>query len=125
MDGLQPTFFSTGNPQINFQFHLIEDGSQIAVFLFKSWAVDAFQPQAEFSEFIVADIESTELVVDEIPDRVEDAQLTVGESISTWGVATKSTFTLKLNGIVFFEGLVEASAGCPPAVLDGTWTRIF
>lgn len=45
MDGLQPNFFSTGNPQINVGFQLIVSGTHVATYMFKCFDVDAFQPQ--------------------------------------------------------------------------------
>lgn len=89
MDGLQPSGFSTNNPQINFQFHLVSNGNQTAGYIFKSWQNDQFQPQNPSSALVAFDVAVTRSSVDEIPDRVDDAEVTVGDSISTWGIATK------------------------------------
>lgn len=124
MDGMQPSFFSTGNPQINFQFTLFVDGSDVAAYLFKSWATGDFQPQEPYSKFTTQEISITRNAIDEIPERVDDAQVAVGDSISTWGIATASPLKLSLNGFTFFDGLVEAERGCPPTTLSGTWTRV-
>ncbi|MCP1850269.1 MULTISPECIES: hypothetical protein [unclassified Bradyrhizobium] len=120
---MQPDFFSTGNPQINIGFKLNVGGMHVATYLFKCFDVDAFQPQASFSELVTQAITSTRTSVDEIPDRVEDVQVTIGDSISTIGVTTRNPLQLRLDGFIFFDGWVEATRGCPSAILSGTWTR--
>jgi hypothetical protein len=123
MDGLQPDFFSTGNPQINVGFKVFLGGTDLATYMFKCFDLDAFQPQAPFSELVPQEISSTQTSVDDIPDRVDDAQVVIGDSISTIGVVTRSQFTLRLNGFIFFDGLVDATRGAPSAIMSGTWTR--
>lgn len=123
MDGLQPIFFSTGNPQINFQFKLLLGGQDIARYFFKCFDLDAFQPQQPFSNLSTQQIITTQFSEGDIPDRVEDAQLVIGDSISTIGVVTRNQMQLRLNGFIFFDGWIDAAAGCPSATLSGTWTR--
>ena len=126
MDGLQPTGYSTGNPQINIQFRLIVDGSDVAGYIFKSWDVDAFQPQEPFSELNVQSIDYTKTSTEPSLDREDDAQVIIGgDSVTTWGVATQNSFKLSLAGYGVFEGQVEAPRGCPGALLSGTWTRTY
>lgn len=125
MDGLQPDSYSTGNPQINFQFHLLLDDQQVAGYLFKSWDIDTFQPQNPYSALVAYDITSTRTAVDEVPDRSGDATLVVGDTISTWGMATKNPLKLFLDGFLFFEGWVDAENGIVPTQLSGTWTQTF
>jgi hypothetical protein len=128
MDGLQPTYFSTDNvgPSgrfIRITFHLVSGGENVVTYLFHSWEVDAFTPQEPASRLSAQEISTTKNSADEIPDRVEDARVEIGESISTWGVVTRNSVVLRLNGFVFFDGWVDAERGSPSGALSGTWTR--
>jgi len=97
----------------------------ISSFIFKSWQIDQFQPRNSSSPLVAYEIDVTRSSVDEIPERVDDAQVTVGDSISTWGISTKNPCKLQLNGFSFFEGWIEAENGIPSAQPSGTWTRTF
>jgi hypothetical protein len=126
MEGLQPTSYSTGNPQINIQFRLIVNGSDVAGYLFKSWDVDAFQPQEPYSELITESIDYTRVSAEPSLEREDDAQVVIGgDSVTTWGVATRNPFRLSLGGYRVFEGWVDAARGCPGVVLSGTWSRTY
>ncbi len=125
MDGLQHQFYSTVNHQINFMIYFMSGGNQTGSFFFKSWQTDDFQPEHASGDIKTLEITETRSSADEYPEREDGAVLQVVEVRPvTWGLPNYRV-QLLLQGLVFWDGVVEVPTGTPAFRLDGTWTRNF